>query len=435
MTKKQSKSPLNSVKRNIFNDTLLQAVLGVSLFIVGTLLGVLIAQRQSLTDGPIAPNAPESQPSAAETSPATCELVFDVRESTPDNHVSCQKQFSAETITLGETGTFTIELNDSPQNLSLNEDVIIRDILPTGFEFNRFVQPSQDPGIDTVTAEGVSCNNATNTIECRFSNITEQSSVTIEYLTADVINAETVENTATIDYLEPNYTSCSDSITIAHNNTTLPTPEPTTCTNCNYQIDAYWGPVIKNFYDGNQRHRYSSSGPNGSSRLLRSRSSRSISTGYSSCQLGQITPNDGPTNVTSFPCDAVNPQTYLSAYIDTSNVHSDNGGYATATFINDSQNCAIEIGLASYRADDTLSSPANIDSQEYITHTSTVIQPNTEIMLTVPMAMLGENESSCTDTVNSDGATNQTNSFSSQESGGFGGYNSALEFLRSFFDN
>jgi fimbrial isopeptide formation D2 family protein/uncharacterized repeat protein (TIGR01451 family) len=64
-------------------------VLGLTLFFTGAMVAVLIVQRQRAVEGPVAPNAPISEPAAstpAVTTPASCALTFTIAQPTG---VSC----------------------------------------------------------------------------------------------------------------------------------------------------------------------------------------------------------------------------------------------------------------------------------------------------------------------------------------------------------
>jgi hypothetical protein len=66
-------------------------VVGLTLFFVVAMLGVMIAQRQRVAQGPVAPNAPQSRPDASETdlapSPSPCVMQTSITVKGVD--VSC----------------------------------------------------------------------------------------------------------------------------------------------------------------------------------------------------------------------------------------------------------------------------------------------------------------------------------------------------------
>lgn len=61
----------------------IMAIIGVFLFVVVGVAGVLVAQRQRQLQGPVAPNAPASKPKADTAPENTCTLYFDVPYVTP----------------------------------------------------------------------------------------------------------------------------------------------------------------------------------------------------------------------------------------------------------------------------------------------------------------------------------------------------------------
>jgi hypothetical protein len=62
--------------------------LAAVLFLVVGVAGVLVSQRQQQVAGPVAPNAPASQPKAAADTPAECKLTFTVAQPPPPPPVS-----------------------------------------------------------------------------------------------------------------------------------------------------------------------------------------------------------------------------------------------------------------------------------------------------------------------------------------------------------
>lgn len=56
----------------------LYIVIGLLSFVGIFVAAIAVSQRQQLLRGPVAPTAPESQPSAAEGDVANCDLVFTV---------------------------------------------------------------------------------------------------------------------------------------------------------------------------------------------------------------------------------------------------------------------------------------------------------------------------------------------------------------------
>lgn len=174
-----------------------------------------------------------------------------------------------------------------------------------------------------------------------------------------------------------------------------PTPTPSTCENCDYQVDVYWGPVIKSFKENGKTYRYSNSGPSKKNRLISTRKSLG-SDEYPKCALGSLVPNDGVPTVDAFPCNGKDdPKKYLTASINTSNLKYNKGGYVTAQVKNTHPSCAYTVGLASYRADASLPEQEFYNTQEYITHADAEIPPGQTVTLAVPVAELGEKEQQC----------------------------------------
>lgn len=71
--------------RKIFGVDLrsILTVVGLTAFFIVAMLGVLIALRQRQTAGPVAPNAPESRPAAAEQTSPNCTISFTVAGPSP----------------------------------------------------------------------------------------------------------------------------------------------------------------------------------------------------------------------------------------------------------------------------------------------------------------------------------------------------------------
>lgn len=451
---------------SIFRDSTVRAVMLLSFFILTSFLGILIAQRQQLNQQISSLSAPESRP-FADGNNAVCEMVISIEDQSNSSSVKCDsKTFDSAETEVGKTGEFTIKLTKSPAAAESIASVTILDNLPEELSFYQFIKPSANVGANTATADSVTCEHSDGTITCEFDKDSTEDSITIKYFVEET-DSQRTSNTASVSHTDTS-TTCSDELALVND----PPPE-VPCENCTYQFDAYWGPVIKSFREDGKRYRYHTSGPNGGSRLLRSRSSRSISTGYANCEITESTSNgsDAPI-VEDYPCDNTNPSSYLSADIDTSTIHIDNGGYATATIRNASSSCAVEVGFASYRVDDSLSDPEIFDTQEYITDTSTILQPGETVEISVPTAMVEKNENQCvdepgidtkaseqnadresnsrqgfaapntdtqSDSGDSDSSNNQVNSVEQskekEDESNFGGFGSALEFIQSFFSN
>jgi hypothetical protein len=91
-------------------------VFGLTAFFLISMLGVLIALRQRVEPGPVAPNAPTSAPKAAVVNPAVCSLQFVVKGPV----LNCQTggfvdNFPGSTVNsrylTGGTGSFTVNNN------------------------------------------------------------------------------------------------------------------------------------------------------------------------------------------------------------------------------------------------------------------------------------------------------------------------------------
>jgi len=159
-----------------------------------------------------------------------------------------------------------------------------------------------------------------------------------------------------------------------------PTASPISCTNCQYQIDLFVGPVIQSFAGG---VRYSSPAPN---RLLGSRTNYSLT----ACKLVTAVPLPKPALTLSSSCTNITANIVPvigTSYFDTTNINTPKG-YVKADFKNVSTGCTYNVGLASYKASGT-----NIDTQNLNDYKNTTLSPGQTASLIVKMPMLVDSPS------------------------------------------
>jgi len=169
-------------------------------------------------------------------------------------------------------------------------------------------------------------------------------------------------------------------ITPTRTPTRTPTPTPTlgVCTNCQYQTDLFWGPVIESFNGG---VRYST--------LNRLVAARSNFTNYRGCVLEPAPRLPAPV-VAPMPTECQNPMSkgLLTGSIDTSGVNIPNG-YIKGKVTNKSSTCTYDVGLASYKA-----SGSNIDTQNLFDYKTQKLGPGETVEFVVKSPMIND-EISC----------------------------------------
>lgn len=155
-TMSDSSKPKSNKKKTIF------AVAGILVFVIVALMGVLIAQRQVDRDGdgvqPVAPNAPESQPSASTDEPNYCATTFTVPQ--PDVVCDTKKALTDFTENRGEEIPVGSEFNVGDEMVfsitilqptdGLVSDIVLVDTLPNSLVF---VEGPSDPSY-TLTVDG-----------------------------------------------------------------------------------------------------------------------------------------------------------------------------------------------------------------------------------------------------------------------------------------
>jgi len=155
--------------------------------------------------------------------------------------------------------------------------------------------------------------------------------------------------------------------------TRTPTPTPTSgvCTNCQYQTDLFWGPVIESFNGG---VRYST--------LNRLVAAKSNFTNYPGCVL-EPAPKLPAPSIGSMPTECQNPMSkgLLTGSIDTNSVNFPNG-YIKGKVTNKSATCTFDVGLAAYKA-----SGSNIDTQNLFDYKTQKLGPGETVEFVVKSPM------------------------------------------------
>lgn len=104
-----SKVPKKMSMKKKMNWKLISGILIVTFVAVAGIAGVLIAQRQQQVEGPVAPNAPSSQPQAAIPEANICSLGFEVA-GTPATNATCVSKTAKKVV-----GTTKTTLNTNGQ--------------------------------------------------------------------------------------------------------------------------------------------------------------------------------------------------------------------------------------------------------------------------------------------------------------------------------
>ncbi len=157
------------------------------------------------------------------------------------------------------------------------------------------------------------------------------------------------------------------------------TPTPGSCNICNYQVDAFWGPLIPNFVGG-QFYSWPTN------RLLSNFHDKDSS--HPAC-IGLVPQQPVKVTISKLPvgCDRPIERGYLVAYFNSYNPTVP-PGYVTATIINRSAKCAYSVGVASYKAAWQVHTKTPPTAEEYKTENlydahETTIRPRQTIKLNV----------------------------------------------------
>lgn len=155
-----------------------------------------------------------------------------------------------------------------------------------------------------------------------------------------------------------------------------PTTTALSCSNCQYQFDSFWGPVIESF--------------NWNSQISYSHTKRLINTlqhnyggGYPACALSPVTPKPAPVLPTLPPgCEDPVARGLLVGNSNNNNITPAKGGYVTAWIENKSTSCTYQVGFATYKADGD-----DIDIQNLYDFKTATLTPGAKITqrLKVPM--------------------------------------------------
>jgi hypothetical protein len=170
--------------------------------------------------------------------------------------------------------------------------------------------------------------------------------------------------------------------------TKTPTPIPTLgpCSLCQYQINLFWGPVIKSFAGGK-----SYLVP--VNRLIASASAE-IAGGKKlpSCILygAALVTVDNP-KVTS-GCEDPVTKKYLTGSVDMSHAVSPDG-YAKGTITNNSSNCVYDVGFASYKMAKTGDLSADTQKQNIYDYRMVSIKPKETVEIYIRAPMQNDNPS------------------------------------------
>jgi len=213
LTPKNNKKLFGQDRRKILG------VLGLFVFLLVASLGVYISLRQRLDNSQLAPNAPESRPSADVTRPDGCTLVFEVPSTTPTpTPVACAQAAFTDAFTgtalsakwrkngLNERRTVALENNQlvlKVLNNSVTEAV--------GIDTTDLITGDFDTEID-VTSLTTSPNEPNGTAELVLSNSESYTYISLNRLGATSLNISTNNATNNIWKTPQSFITTSDNV-------------------------------------------------------------------------------------------------------------------------------------------------------------------------------------------------------------------------------
>lgn len=203
--------PLHKVppKNKAISMKVIGGIVAFAVILVVGVAGILIAQRQQQVEGPVAPTAPSSEPSAQTTqsvAPAQCNLSFTI-QAEPAGAAQCESKSATNAagvklsnnsaVRRGDTITFSLTISAEEQTSGA---VTVTDVLPAGMTFvtgsaSTTPQPTYNANTRTLTFNlGDMDNTESRTISYR-ATISETAAISNLTNTATVTTANAPTNT------------------------------------------------------------------------------------------------------------------------------------------------------------------------------------------------------------------------------------------------